>query len=144
MDSLWSQSEVFMLAIRAAILTRCYLVTCDFAAVRWQGGNIIIEHTLIRKMLSDLHMAMHTLDQGWQTLAGSISLGAPLTAGQMGVPLRSATDLPRLTSDGIQILGGSGYMEDFPQERLFRDATQCEMLLGRPQMKRYSAWQRAS
>ena len=92
LENLWSQSEVFMLAIRAAILTRCYSVAQDFAAVRWQGKKIIIEHTLVRNMLAELHMATQGLDESWQALAAAVAPGKPVTAGQLGVMLRSAKD----------------------------------------------------
>lgn len=51
----------------------------------------------------------------------------------------SANVLPWLTSDGIQLLGGVGYMEDYPQERRYRDAKQCEFYWGirRSKISRY-------
>jgi alkylation response protein AidB-like acyl-CoA dehydrogenase len=33
--------------------------------------------------------------------------------------------------DGVQLLGGYGYMEDYGQERCMRDGRQARMLLGR-------------
>ena len=35
-----------------------------------------------------------------------------------------------LTADGIQILGGIGYMKDHPQEKRFRDAQSARSLMG--------------
>ena len=35
-----------------------------------------------------------------------------------------------MTEDGIQVLGGNGYMEDYGQEKRFRDARQAQTLLG--------------
>jgi hypothetical protein len=143
MSALWSQAEVFMLAIRAAMLERSYTVARDYAAARWQGGKFIIEHSLVRKMLADLHLASSALGESWRSMAATVTPGKPLTAGQMAIVLQSAADLPKLTSDGIQLLGGNGYMEDYGQERLFRDAKQCEQLLGHPQAKRFSLWEHA-
>jgi alkylation response protein AidB-like acyl-CoA dehydrogenase len=34
------------------------------------------------------------------------------------------------TSDGIQILGGYGYMKDYGQEKRYRDARMVQALLG--------------
>jgi alkylation response protein AidB-like acyl-CoA dehydrogenase len=36
----------------------------------------------------------------------------------------------RATVDGVQLLGGSGYMKDFGQEKRMRDAKQVQCLLG--------------
>ena len=34
------------------------------------------------------------------------------------------------TTDGIQLLGGYGYMKDYGQEKRFRDAKQIQVLMG--------------
>ncbi|MBI5896521.1 MAG: acyl-CoA dehydrogenase, partial [Desulfobacterales bacterium] len=35
-----------------------------------------------------------------------------------------------VTTDGIQVMGGVGYMKDFGQEKRFRDAKHTQALLG--------------
>jgi alkylation response protein AidB-like acyl-CoA dehydrogenase len=40
------------------------------------------------------------------------------------------------TTDGIQVLGGVGYMKDFGQEKRFRDARHIQLLLGSAPMKK--------
>ena len=35
-----------------------------------------------------------------------------------------------VTSEGIQLLGGNGYMKDYGQEKRMRDAKQAQSLLG--------------
>jgi hypothetical protein len=141
-ESLWSQAEVLMLAIRAGILERSYAVARNHAALRWQGKKIIIEHSMVRQMLADLYGAKCAIEESWRGMSTALVASEPLTAGQMSMSLHFAAALPRLASDGIQLLGGYGYVEEFGQERLFRDAKQCEMLLGHPQAKRLSIWRR--
>ena len=41
-----------------------------------------------------------------------------------------------VASDGVQILGGVGYMKDFGQEKRFRDAKHLQALLGMVPMKK--------
>jgi alkylation response protein AidB-like acyl-CoA dehydrogenase len=41
-----------------------------------------------------------------------------------------------VTTDGIQILGGYGYMKDYGQEKRFRDAKQLNTLLGLSPMRK--------
>ncbi|MFY9179728.1 MAG: acyl-CoA dehydrogenase family protein, partial [Venatoribacter sp.] len=84
--------------------------------------------------------AMHEL---WQSLGTSLKPYQPLNSGQLSLALNSGEKLPWLSSDGIQILGGVGYMEDYPQERRYRDAKQCEFLLGHPQAKNFQQWKAA-
>lgn len=143
MQTLWSQAEVCMLGIRAGILDRSYATAQSYAGARWQGGKYIIEHTQVRRMLAEMHLAKCGFGERLHMLAGAVTLGAPLTDGQMALLIESAVELPKLASDGIQLLGGNGYMEDYGQERRFRDAKQCEMLLGRPHAKRIAAWSAA-
>ncbi len=40
------------------------------------------------------------------------------------------------TTDGIQILGGYGYMKDYGQEKRYRDARMVQALLGSVPMKK--------
>jgi alkylation response protein AidB-like acyl-CoA dehydrogenase len=56
-------------------------------------------------------------EEGWE----QSSRAASLAVGQMAC---------ELTDDGIQVLGGNGYMEDYGQEKRFRDARQVQSLLG--------------
>jgi butyryl-CoA dehydrogenase len=42
----------------------------------------------------------------------------------------------RATTKGIQILGGYGYMKDFPMERFFRDAKITEIYEGTSEIQR--------
>lgn len=53
-------------------------------------------------------------------------MGARLQAAAIHV-LSAACDL---TTNGVQVLGGVGYMKDFGQEKRMRDAKQVQALLG--------------
>lgn len=139
-ETLWSQAEACMMAIRAGIADASYSTARDYAAQRYQGGKIIIRHSLIRKMLADFYREKCVLNEQWQNIASGLRPGEKLSAGQMGMALNSGRLVPLLASDGIQLLGGVGYMEDYPQERRFRDAKHCEFLLGHPQARNFSLW----
>ena len=48
-----------------------------------------------------------------------------------------ATDTAmRVTTDAIQVLGGAGYVEDFPAERYFREAKVMQIFEGTNQVQR--------
>ena len=48
-----------------------------------------------------------------------------------------ATDTAmKVTTDAIQILGGSGYSQDFPAERYFREAKLLQIVEGTNQIQR--------
>ncbi|CBL44840.1 Acyl-CoA dehydrogenase [gamma proteobacterium HdN1] len=143
-ELLWSHAETCMMAIRAGIAKASYRTARDYAAQRYQGGKIIIEHSLIRKMLADFYRETCAMDESWRMMAQGLQSDQPLRHGQVGVALKSGDLLPWLTSDGIQILGGVGYMEDYIQERRFRDAKQCEFLLGHPHARTLNLWHHES
>ncbi len=140
---LWSQAEVLAMAIRSGILHASYRTALEYAGQRYQGGKIILEHSLVRQMLADFHLADERFQRSWRRIACEAIPGRPLDHGALAEAIESAVEAAACTSVGIQLLGGYGYMEDFGQEKRFRDAKQSEWLLGRSQLKRFSAFEQA-
>lgn len=141
-ESLWSQAEALMLAIRSGILARSYAVARDYAAERWQGGTIIRDHSLVRRTLAELYGARCLAEESWRGMCEALVVDEPPSPGPLSMSRHVAALVPRMASAGIQVLGGYGYMEAFGQERRFRDAKQCELLLGHPQAKSLAIWLR--
>jgi alkylation response protein AidB-like acyl-CoA dehydrogenase len=56
--------------------------------------------------------------------------------------VRAKERAARAATDGVQLLGGYGYMEEYGQERCMRDAKQAQYLLGRPELLRQDAMER--
>jgi alkylation response protein AidB-like acyl-CoA dehydrogenase len=140
---IWSNAEALVAAIRAGILRAAQRTSADYALERWQGGKVIIGHSLVRKMLADIAQESEIADALWPDLCAAVSpTGLPprLVARSLDV----AEGLPGVVSQCLQLLGGSGYTEDLPQARRFRDAKQCEFLLGHPQARRWAMAYRAS
>ncbi len=108
----------------------------SYAGEREQGGRRIVNWTEVRRMLARMAVKVKAADMivseacraadedepGWELGA----MAAALLIGEM------ACDI---TSDGIQVLGGNGYMEDFGQEKRFRDAQHVRSLLGMAPMR---------
>lgn len=140
---LWSQAEVLAMAIRSGILHASYQTALEYAGQRYQGGKIILEHSLVRRMLADFHLADERVQRSWRRIARDAAPDRPLDDGALAEALDSGIEAAHYTSIGIQILGGYGYMEDFGQEKRFRDAKQSEWLLGHAQLKRFSAFESA-
>ncbi len=142
-ERIWSRAEIHVMAIRSGIFDSSYARAHAYAKDRWQGGKMIIEHSLVRQTLARLYREKCALHESWRALSGSVGPRDGLSDGQLGLAMASAETLPRHTSDGIQLLGGNGYMEDYGQTRCFRDAKQCELLLGHPQAKSFATWHHA-
>jgi alkylation response protein AidB-like acyl-CoA dehydrogenase len=140
-ERLWSQAGIYMQAIRAALLAKSYATALEYAKVRVQGGKVILEHTHVRRMLANLALASARFGTAWRDACAAFQTEKALTAGHAAAFIACTQELPRLASDGIQLLGGNGYMEDYGQERLFRDAKQLELVLGRPVSLMLAAWE---
>ncbi|MCC6553777.1 MAG: acyl-CoA dehydrogenase [Polyangiaceae bacterium] len=114
-------------AISAGILGRSLRTAADYAAERYQGGCSIIEHDEVRSLLAGM-IEDHVLGR---TAAERLSREALPEPEAAALFLRAKVRAAHATADGVQILGGNGYMEDYDQERCMRDAKQAQCLLGR-------------
>ena len=91
---------------------------------------MILSNMLVKSKAADMCVseACHAIEskiQGW----GTYSMSAALIVHNM------ACDL---VNDGVQVLGGNGYMKDYGQEKRFRDARQVQALLGSVPLRKLS------
>ena len=115
-------------AISAGILGCSIRTATDYARERHQGGCKIIEHQRVRCILSDMVTEHVVCQQAVQQLSRSeVNDGSAKAT----LFIHAKEGAARATCDGVQLLGGYGYMEDYAQERCMRDAKQAECLLGR-------------
>ncbi|MBI2930951.1 MAG: acyl-CoA dehydrogenase family protein [Planctomycetes bacterium] len=105
-----------------------------YAKERQQFGKPIGQFQLIQEMLADMHTellaarlmvyrAAAELDAG--RLTNTTAAAAKLFAAGMGV---------RVAMNAVQVLGGYGYMREFPAERYLRDAKLAEIGAGTSQI----------
>jgi alkylation response protein AidB-like acyl-CoA dehydrogenase len=102
-----------------------------YSKERFQGGREIINWSEIGMIIANMAVKVNVADlcvaqtcqaiekksPGWE----SQSISAALLLQEMAC---------ELTTDGVQVLGGNGYMKDYGQEKRFRDAKQLQALLG--------------
>jgi alkylation response protein AidB-like acyl-CoA dehydrogenase len=74
--------------------------------------------------------AAFLFDEGETTRAGTLAAMAKFTASDAAM---------RVTTDAVQILGGYGYMKDYPVERMMRDAKLTQIYTGTNQIMRLIA-----
>lgn len=118
-------------AMSAGVMIGSLEEAVEYAKERRQGGREIINWSEIRRILARMAVKTKAADMalsdacrsaeenepGWELAAQA----AALFAGEASV---------EVTTDGIQVLGGNGYMEDYGQEKRFRDAGQVRALMG--------------
>ncbi len=118
-------------AMSTGIMKGCFDEALDYSRQRFQGGREIINWSEVRRILADLAVATTVADSLLTQACRSAEDDEPgwrLAARAAALHIQAlACDA---TTDGIQILGGNGYMEDYGQEKRFRDAKQVQALLG--------------
>jgi alkylation response protein AidB-like acyl-CoA dehydrogenase len=108
-----------------------------FAATREQFGKPVGEFQGMQFMLADMAIGIQSARTLVYEVARLASAGTrdlnPLAA----MAKCYATDVAmKVTTDAVQVLGGSGYMRDFPVERMMRDAKIFQIFEGTNQIQR--------
>lgn len=119
-------------AMAAGILESSLDAALGYARERYQGGQLIIEHQEVKRLLARM-LEDHALCR--EAMAAACR-GTESDPRRMALVLRAKERAARATCDGVQLLGGYGYMEDYPVERCMRDAKQVELVFGRTEWAR--------
>lgn len=93
-------------------------------------------------MLGAMAVGCDDARSAWRAICEAADAGGTARDGRAAL-VRAREAAVAGTTDGVQILGGYGYMEDYGQERRMRDARQLASLLGRPdvlKLETASAW----
>lgn len=108
----------------------------EYAKQRVQFGRPIAEFQGIQFMLADMAMQ---IEAARNLVYRAVSLIDDGAADSMISAMANcfATDVAmRVTTDAIQVMGGYGYMKDYPVERMFRDAKLMQIVEGTNQIQR--------
>jgi alkylation response protein AidB-like acyl-CoA dehydrogenase len=108
-----------------------------YAAERRQFGQRIGDLQMVGAMLADMDAATEAARQLLYKACTEIDAGAP-DAGRWSAmcKLVAGDAAMRVTTDAVQVLGGYGYIDDFPVERMMRDAKITQIYEGTQQIQR--------
>ena len=108
----------------------------DYARQRVQFGRPVIGFQGLQFILADMATAVAAARALY--LAAARRKDAGQAYGQQAAMAKLlATDTAmRVTTDAVQVLGGYGYVEDFPAERLMREAKVLQIVEGTNQIQR--------
>jgi alkylation response protein AidB-like acyl-CoA dehydrogenase len=108
-----------------------------YAKERVQFGKPIAENQGIQFMLADMAIEVEAARQLLYHAARLIDEGAPGFGRFSAMAKTFCSDMAmKVTGDAVQILGGYGYMKEFPVERMMRDAKICQIYEGTNQIQR--------
>jgi alkylation response protein AidB-like acyl-CoA dehydrogenase len=108
-----------------------------FAKQRVQFGKPIIENQGIQFMLADMDIQVEAARRLVYHAGELMDAGAPRFSRESAIAKTFASDMAiAVTNDAIQVLGGYGYMKEFPVERMMRDAKITQIYEGTNQIQR--------
>src|SRR3984893_17843762 len=109
----------------------------DYSLQRFAFGKPISKHEAIAFKLADMATEIDAARlliwaSGWMAMNG-----IPLSRGEGSMAKLYAGDMAmRVTVDAVQILGGYGYIKDYPVERFMRDAKIYQIWEGTAEIQR--------
>jgi isovaleryl-CoA dehydrogenase len=103
---------------------------------RKQFGQAIGEFQLIQGKLADMYTAANACRAYVYAVARACDAGRTSRKDAAGAILYAAEAATRIALDAIQILGGNGYINDYPTGRLLRDAKLYEIGAGTSEIRR--------
>jgi len=112
-------------------------VAAAYATERKQFGRPIADFQMIAAMLADMDAQTEAARQLLYKAATEIDAGAADASRWSAMCKLVAGDTAmRVTTDAVQVLGGYGYIDEFPVERMMRDAKITQLYEGTQQIQR--------
>jgi alkylation response protein AidB-like acyl-CoA dehydrogenase len=112
-------------------------VATAYARDRRQFGQRIGDLQMIAAMLADMDAATEAARQLLYKACAEIEAGSPAAGRWSAMCKLVAGDAAmRVTTDAVQVLGGYGYIDEFPVERMMRDAKITQLYEGTQQIQR--------
>jgi len=109
----------------------------DYVKERRQFGKTIAEFQGVQFMLADMAMRTEAARQLVYVAAAAAERGEPnLTFRSSAAKCFASDTAMAVTTDAVQLFGGYGYTQDFPVERMMRDAKITQIYEGTNQIQR--------
>ena len=108
----------------------------NYANERYQFGKPILSQQGIAFKLADMETAVESAKLLMYRAAFLYDQKLPCKKEASMAKLFASQTAMNVAIDAIQVLGGYGYMKDYPVERYFRDAKVCEIYEGTSEIQR--------
>lgn len=108
----------------------------DYAHERETFGKPIIQHQAVAFRLSDMATEIAVARQMVHHAASLREAGLPCLTEASMAKLFASEMAERVCSAAIQTLGGYGYLQDYPVERIYRDVRVCQIYEGTSDVQR--------
>ncbi|WP_394220649.1 isovaleryl-CoA dehydrogenase [Alteromonas gracilis] len=118
------------------IMQSCMDIVVPYIHDRQQFGQSIGQFQLIQGKVADMYTQMNAARAYVYTVAQSCDRGETTRKDAAGAILYSAELATKMALDAIQLLGGNGYINEYPTGRLLRDAKLYEIGAGTSEIRR--------
>ncbi len=118
------------------IMQACMDVVVPYVHERKQFGAPIGTFQLVQGKVADMYVTMNSCRAYVYAVAKACDRGATTREDAAGAILLAAEKATQVALDAIQLLGGNGYINDYPTGRLLRDAKLYEIGAGTSEIRR--------
>ncbi len=118
------------------IMQACLDVVVPYVHDRKQFGQSIGEFQFIQGKVADMYTQLNASRAYLYAVAQACDRGETTRKDAAGVILYTAENATQMALQAIQILGGNGYINEFPTGRLLRDAKLYEIGAGTSEIRR--------
>ncbi len=118
------------------IMQSCMDIVVPYIHDRQQFGQSIGQFQLVQGKVADMYTQMNAARAYVYTVAKSCDRGETTRKDAAGAILYSAELATKMALDAIQLLGGNGYINEYPTGRLLRDAKLYEIGAGTSEIRR--------
>ena len=118
------------------IMQSCMDIVVPYIHDRQQFGQSIGQFQLVQGKVADMYTQMNAARAYVYTVAQSCDRGETTRKDAAGAILYSAELATKMALDAIQLLGGNGYINEYPTGRLLRDAKLYEIGAGTSEIRR--------
>jgi alkylation response protein AidB-like acyl-CoA dehydrogenase len=130
-------TRITIAAQALGIAQGAFEVATKYAKERRQFGKAIFDFQAIQFMLADMAMEIEAARQLTYAAAAKSERGERDLTFFSAASKCFTTDVAmKVTTDAVQVLGGYGYVNDYPVERMMRDAKLTQIYEGTNQIQR--------
>jgi isovaleryl-CoA dehydrogenase len=119
------------------IMQACMDVVTPYVHERVQFGQPIGSFQLVQGKLADMYTTTNACKAYVYAVAKACDRGRTTRKDAAGAILYAAEKATQVALDAIQLLGGNGYINDYPTGRLLRDAKLYEIGAGTSEIRRW-------
>src|SRR3981189_905633 len=128
--------RVVLAAGPLGIMQACIDVVMPYVHERKQFGQPIGEFQLVQGKVADMYVAMNACKAYVYSVAKACDRGKTTREDAAGAILYAAENATKVALDAVQLLGGNGYINDYPTGRFLRAAKLYEIGAGTSEIRR--------